>query len=312
MGKDPTFALIYGEGKLGKTTDCLYSFPFALWIAAPGALNPSEGVCGYTVDKSRVFDLQSIAEVTDRLQRLRPHVVDAVVIDDLSLLAERSVLALQKQGFDKYVLWGRVRNDFLALRDVARRCGVHVVMNAHLGPPRMILNARVRGGPMLQGKAADDLPKACDIVLRAQPIPRLDKPFGLPVVYRCTPEDPDYVSGDRNHVTPDFAPVNIGEILRLAGHPLRRLFDWQEAVVERAATRLHPPSGAASSASGAVGGTSRVADVDYVRSILAATLEHVTKKLGKDERHAIWTARDAYDRAVLRSRLSAHRRAYYA
>lgn len=297
MGKAPVLGLIYAPSKTGKTTDCLYSFTRALWFAAPGALKPSESVCGYAIPDSNVIDAESIPYVEALIAKLKPGKVDAVVVDDLSLLAERTVrhfVALRYSGFD---LWRAVRDAFLALRETARRKSLHVILNAHDQGPRMINNARMRGGPLLPGKAADDIPKACDFVLRAQPIPRLDKAVGWPVVYRCTPEDPDYVSGDRDNVTADRSPMNIGEILRLAGYNLPRLaaLPWQERMVENASKLF----------------ASVLTDDAACKRLNAEIIDGCMKKFGATEQHGIWTARDAYDRAVLRVGLSGHRRHYY-
>ena len=45
--KEPAFVCVYGPPGVGKTTDCGYSFPNALFLAAPGALKPLRSVCGY-------------------------------------------------------------------------------------------------------------------------------------------------------------------------------------------------------------------------------------------------------------------------
>lgn len=298
MGKLPVLGIIYAPSKTGKTTDCLYSFTNALWFAAPGALKPSEGVCGYSIPESNVIDAESIPYVEALISKLKSGIVDTVVVDDLSLLADRTVRFYSlERHLGGYDLWGAVRNSFLALRETARRKNVHVVMNAHEQGPRMINNARILGGPLLPGKAASDIPKACDFVLRAQPIPRMDKSIGWPVVYRCTPEDPDYTSGDRDNVTADKSPMNLGEILRLAGYPLPRLsaLSWQEAMVEKVSGEFATILG----------------KDDECRALNTFVIEGCMKKYRCSEPHAIWTARDAYDRAVLRASLSGHRRHYY-
>lgn len=45
--KDPVLSLSYGPSGIGKTTDTGLSFPNALFIAAPGALQSIRNVAGY-------------------------------------------------------------------------------------------------------------------------------------------------------------------------------------------------------------------------------------------------------------------------
>lgn len=306
MPHDPVLAMIYGPAGTGKTTDLCYSFPRALWIAAPGATAVAESVCGYTLQKPPV-DIQSLDVAITLLEELQKNptvraLVDALVIDDLTLYVDRTIRALSAQGIggkDPRQLWGVVRLKLLTLRDTARRAGIHVVMNSHEGPPKIVNGARVRGGPALPGAGAELIPAACDVVLRGVPNPNI--PIGWRVEYRCTVDDQDYVSKDRYNVTPDHSPMNLGEILREQGFVVRRLagLEWQEEVVEKLAVAM----------------VARDLDLAFVREALALAFAESMKRQAKStasevirERRAIWTQRDAFDRAVLRRAQASHRR----
>ena len=112
-----------------------------------------------------------------------------------------------------------------------------VIMSAHESAPTTKDGRFIRGGPKLPGKMPEDFPGVCDIVLRTA----VDKTrLGWHGVYRCSIDDPNYVTKDRHGVTPDPAPMNLGEILRFAGYTIQRApgLEWQEDVVEEVAGML--------------------------------------------------------------------------
>lgn len=300
--KDPVLAMIYGVPKTGKTTDLLYSLPRAIWIAAPGATAPADSVCGYTLMRKPIdiASLDDAVRILEGLERDKGKTldVDALILDDLTLYVDRTVKALSDDGVgrkDPRQLWGAVRLKLLAVRDTGRRARVHVIFNAHEAGPKMQNATRIRGGPALPGAGAEIVPAACDMVLRATA--RAADPtqtfIGWPVVYRCQVQDLDYVSGDRYNRTPDFSPMNLGEILRSAGFNIRRLpgFEWQETIVAKLAPLL----------------AERIAEADFTKKALELAFVESMKN-SKDERHAIWTQRDVYDRAVLMVAQASYRR----
>ena len=280
VGDAPGFGLNYAESKLGKTTDVLFSFPCAYYIATPAALKPSEEIVGFRLHPTQVREVPRISEATKILKDLGPQ-FDAIVVDDFSLLAEKTFAALEKvkSGFK---LFGALRDEVLAFRDAARACGKHVILTCHLSPPQVKGGWSIRGGPKLPGKLPEELPAQCDFVLRAFHEPSRRGPW--PVVYRCSPADVGYISGDRFGVTPDYAPMNMGEIFRAAHYKVKRApgLDWMEAVVERGATALlnNPPD----------------KEVEVLRAMMAFIQQNHTK----DTRHIAWALRDARDRAALR------------
>jgi hypothetical protein len=299
------FIVQYGAPKKGKTTDCLLSFPRAVWIAAPGALKPSLGVAGYEPPDADQHNVEDILAATEIIQRLPAGKYDALVVDDLTLLVDRTVTLLSKRGVSGYDLWGAIHTRLLALREAGRRSGVHVVLNAHESPPHMDSGTLYPGSLALPGKTLPyKIPAAADVVLHAESAPDGTIVHGWKVLYRCDPTSSTWLTGDRHNVIPNPAPMNLGEILRLIGevnqNPRfgpRRLagLEWQEAIVEKASRAIQAV----------------LADDNAVGGLLKQTFDHVTAKFKADERHAIWTVRDALDRAVLRNALSGHRRKHY-
>lgn len=219
----------YGPSGSGKTCDQLYSFPQGLFVAPPGALKPAEKVIGFVpaqVEAATIMDATKI--VQEQVKNKGKY--DAVIVDDFSLLADSTLSVLEKK-FSGFKLWGELRNVILNFRNEARHAGLHVVLTAHESAPKTSNGIFVRGGPRLPGRLPEDVPTACDLVLRAS----YDSTRrGWHACYRCTVDDPNWVSKDRHGVTPDRAPMNTAEILRAAGYSIRRApgCDWQEPIVD--------------------------------------------------------------------------------
>ena len=275
---EPAVVLVYAPSKAGKTTDTLYSFPRALFLALPGALKPAAHVLGFQPEARAVT---SMADATAEIRKVKPGAHDAIVVDDLSLLAERSQSTWEKR-LSGHTLWGQMRDDAIELRDAARAAGMHVIFSAHEMGPRLFGTTSLRGGPRLPGRMVEDFPAVCDTVLRAQPEP--ERP-GWPWCYRCSAQDTQYVTGDRHGVVPDRAPMNLGEILRAAGFVLRRApgLEWQDDVVASVAALLArtPPEKQTATLQAVVAGM---------------------KKKGRPDLHIRWVLRDALDRIVLERR----------
>lgn len=316
IASQPAFVVVFGQIKLGKTTDMLMSFPRALFIAAPGALKSSIGVAGFEPPPNAVKDVASLEELVNLILSLKPGQYDAIVVDDFTLYVQRQIQITSRSsgGFD---LWAAIYRFVLAIREAARRCGMHFAMTMHELPPRVNDGVKLPGSPMLPGnKLPFDVPAAADMVLRAQPFSAaMATGLGWPVLYRCDPSDSEWRTGDRHNVTPDMSPMNLGEILRLvareAGAPPtwapKRLpgFEWQEALVEKGAGLI-------------LVGNPQIAadkrpplDIAWAKIVMRQLHDAVIAKHSKDERHALWTCRDAWDRAVLRNALGAHRRKFF-
>src|SRR3954469_3684344 len=96
---DPILALVYAESGMGKTADTIYAFPNALFIAAPGALNSAVGLVGLAKNPVRVdaADLDEAIAVCQEYASKKDAPI-AVVVDDLSLLVQRTVMRMEQKG----------------------------------------------------------------------------------------------------------------------------------------------------------------------------------------------------------------------
>lgn len=266
----------YGPSGCGKTTDLLFSFPMALFVAPPGALKPAYNVVGYVPES---VEAASIMDATKLVQEHgKKGQYDAIVVDDFSLLAEQTVAMLEKK-ISGFKLWGALRDAVLDFRDTARKAGMHVILTAHESTPRTVNGTFIRGGPRLPGRLPEDVPTACDLVLRAA----FDQTRrGWHSCYRCTIDDTQWVTKDRHGVTPDRAPMNTAEILRAAGYTIRRApgLEWQEELVEAVCNLL-------------------MADPKNEKGIMDEAIE-ICREKTENDLHIRWVLRDALDRASLR------------
>lgn len=285
--RDPAFAIAYGPSKYGKTTDALYSFPNAYFMAQPGALKPSVNVVGFEVPDANVGNPQDIAEARAMIPALVKRGFRATVMDDFTFLAEQTMSKLE-QTYTGFKLWGKLRDEILALRHDARHAQMHVVLNCHETPPRVYNGGAQRGGPKLPGRLPEELPAACDLVVRATlPGGGLGGGdiglIGWKTVYRCAPSDAGYISGDRHGVTPETSPMNLGEILRAAGYVIDRApgLEWMEKAVTMLAQEFATRGPANDAAMMKIGA------------------EWLVKEGKTNLLHVRWALRDAYHRAVI-------------
>ena len=289
--KDPVLSLVYGGSGAGKTTDSGFSFPNALFIAAPGALQSIRHNAGY---EPLVENATTIPDVTKLITTIGSYKakgsdtkIDSVVVDDFSYLAEQTFASLEKK-FNGFRLWGELRDAVIDFRNAARFAKVHIIMNAWEQPPKdKPGGARVKGGPMLSGNLPEQVPAMFDMVLRCGMDP-MRKPWSG--VYQCT-LDPNYIMKDRLNIASAChpAPMNMAELIRAAGYDLSRhpdLASWQEGVVAKVAAQMvHDGAGR---------------DKDTANAVYADLVKNAVHPL-----HARWTLRDAMDRAVIQRALAA-------
>lgn len=274
--QEPFVVLSYGPSGVGKTTDMGYSFPQALFVAAPGALNSIESVCGYSPDRLEVKTLEEATNLVVEVGKSGRY--STVVIDDFSFLAEQTFSSLENK-YTGFKLWGKLRDQVLAFRNQSRYAGVNVVLNAwEQGPKNKPDGTRVRGGPQLSGRLPEQISAMCDLVVRAV-YEGQRQPW--PTVYRCG-NDPNWVMKDRFNIASvaDPAPMNLAEILRASGRHIARhpAAEGQEQQVEAISQELM--------------GTM---DPNVVNSIYQALVQSSSVEMAR------WTMRDAVDRAVIRS-----------
>lgn len=274
--KEARVICTYGPSGVGKTVDMGYSFPRALFVAAPGALNSIRSVCGYQPDR---IEVKTIAEGTKLLLEVaKKKTYEEVVFDDFSFLAQQTFSLLEKK-MTGFKLWGELRDQALEFREAARFSTLIVALNCWEQPPKTKDGVRMRGGPMLSGNLPEQIPALCDVVLRAMSEP-MRKPWSA--VYRCTLEAA-YVMKDRYDIATaiDPAPMNLAELLRardvaVARHPAA---STQEEDVASLATRFTG---------------------DGVRDMAEANKAY-QELLARNQPPVLarWTVRDAMDRATI-------------
>ena len=91
----PVFAISYGESGLGKSTDMAATFPNGLFVCRPGGMQCAESFLGLRV---REIHVRTLEEVINLIPLAKTHGHDAIIVDDLSLLAESTERDLDVSG----------------------------------------------------------------------------------------------------------------------------------------------------------------------------------------------------------------------
>ena len=282
---DPVLALIYGPSGGGKTADCGLSFPNALFVAQPGALQSIRAVAHYNpkmVHANYITEITSLILAVGERKEKGDTTIDALVVDDFSYVAEQTFALHERSKLTGYKLWGALRDDVIEFRNAARFAKMHIITSCWEQAPKDKPNgARVKGGPMLSGNLPEQVPAMFDLVLRCG-LDQLQKPW--PGTYQCV-ADANYTMKDRLHIASRChpAPMNLGEIMRAAGYSVSRLAElpWQEAVVEKLAQKF------------VTEGAARDKE-------LANNAYNDLIKNGIHPAHAAWTLRDALARTIIR------------
>ena len=287
MSQHPYMILTYSPSGFGKTVDCGYSFPRALFLGMPQNLQSIKSVCGYT---PATMDIKTIQEATQVIREAKDKGFDSIVVDDFSHLAEMTFVGLERIK-DNRMKYAKLREITIEFRNAARYAGMHVIMNAWEQPPKTGTGTFVRGGPMLSGKLPEQLPAICDLVLRAGREPKR-KPWSG--VYQCEHSN-EYIMKDLFNVCYHMhpCPMNLAEILRACGVEIQRMegLEWQEQVIEDFIVELEQANDFTTT----------------VETLFGRLLEQQI-----DPKYARWTIRDTLDRLVIRRALSNHRQSYFA
>lgn len=281
----PLFGIEYAPPKCGKTTQSVMSFPNATFIGEFGAIKPLEETTGWLVK-----DIRPAKTVKDAVKILVDIAAKKkqkfLVVDDLSLLVENSVIALEKQfGIDGRALYSELFKDIVMLRDRAIESGVHVWMNAHLQPPQTKDGVFIHGGPKLPGKNPASIAAKVQTIVKTEVNPA--KKTGWPMVYRASPLDKQYFSGDRWGMVFDMAPQNVGELMRERGFVVPRAvgLEWQEDIAESFALDAMA-----------------IPVKEQVKGMAELLKSYMSLLSDYDPRHAYWAIRDGQDRAIIRKR----------
>tara|TARA_Y100000034_G_scaffold124725_1_gene173303 strand:+ start:911 stop:1864 length:954 start_codon:yes stop_codon:yes gene_type:complete len=283
QGVDPAIVVNYAPSGYGKSLDALYSAPTGLFLTpAPGGLVAARSMLGVTVREERV---QSIPHACTVLQKAGK--VDALVLDDFSILAERSYLALDTSGNNKnpWEAWMKLRKEVLNLRELCIAGGTTLVLTAHEKPPDNSNGTFMPGGPKMPSKhLTTALPHIATLVLRGVKDSFIQPPEWIGR-YNCDPSDTRWITKDRYCVVGKQCPMNLREILVRAkevGHsvavpPRAPGLEWLDEAAEAVAENM------------ANGGTSQ----DSASKLTA----HAK---GVDPRHLRWAWRDGLARHTLR------------
>lgn len=237
----PIFGLEYGPVKHGKTVNAILSFPTAVAIGDRAAIEPLRETTGWVFKDIR--PAKNIEEATSIVAavgaKARKGEFTSVFVDDVTLLGEATEAACIAAANGNVMQgYGQVFKKILAFRDTAARANVHVWMNAHLRPYEIRDGVAIIGGPALPGKGGRSLAAKVSTIAKVEKAPQ--KVVGFPTVYRCSPSDTQYISGDRFSAVYDYAPHNAAELFRARGFTIPRIpgCEWQEDVVAAIAEEL--------------------------------------------------------------------------
>lgn len=204
--------VVYGESKVGKTVDLLYSVPNGIiFTPAPRGLEAWRRLTQVKPNERRI---NRVSEAIAIIKKEKP---PAVGFDDFSIALQREQFALEAKGLTGWKLWGAIKGIVNALRETILDLGAVCILNLHENHPRYegegLFKTRVsRGGPLMPTKALSAwIPHVSPLVVRA-----INKPPGVadwPGMYSCDPSDADWITGDRWCSTPPSSPLNIREVL---------------------------------------------------------------------------------------------------
>ena len=126
------FALVYGQSGLGKSTDMAATFPNALFVARPGGMQSAQSFLGIGVAEAHVRTLEEVINLIGYAKQ-RGH--DAIVVDDLSLLAESTERDLDatmatEGNRNKFAKYNVLNGLAASLREQGRFAGIHFACTA--------------------------------------------------------------------------------------------------------------------------------------------------------------------------------------
>lgn len=293
--REPLFGLYYGDSNTGKSTDLVYTFPNGFYVGPPGGVTKiGVGVVGWLPkhDEGSIDTLEKLIVQLPAIQRLG---CDALIIDDLSVIAEKTVRtsrpAFPSSGDGRFKLWQHVADCLFTLRDHCRALSIHVAANAHpMGAWTDEGGVRWKGGPWFPGRLAPiHFPPVTDQVLRAKKELLPDQlPEEWPAVYANDTLDQDWYSKDRLDVCWAKTPMNLREILTAGRYKLSRApgLEWQDEVVEAVARFV------------AQGNAFQAVWAWAVGAYLAPRIAQYPAELQRQV--TLWTRRDARARIAIR------------
>jgi len=248
---EPAIVTAYAGSGFGKSLDAIYSFPQAVFLTpARGGLVAAQVMIGRTVREEVVPTLtaaktrivQILKEPAYKNPRNR-----VVVLDDFSILCERTMLQLEDAGVKGWDVWKQLGRQIQGTRDYALDATVTTAMNAHIAPPKKLdSGALIPGGPLMPSqKLSGILPGVSTLVLRGEKDAFVQPPL-WPGVWCVDTNDGNWLTKDRYCVVGPKVPMNTREILfraAEAGHKVivpARLpgLEWLDAAAEKVAEGL--------------------------------------------------------------------------
>jgi hypothetical protein len=230
--------LIYGDPKIGKTTDVAATFRNACWIETePGGLTPVARALGY--EPGHVIYVlgadRPLAEMKAALATAaglaQSGEVNCVVIDTLSTWAERLIKSLTDSHKDGRQAYGALSSDVPGIVDELLELPCWKVVIAHMAPPEQdTAGVPLRGGPCLPGKKLTrSLPRKFDLVLRAD----IQDDLGdSRRAYSCDPTNRQWISGDRFGVTLPSQDMELRPLVyRIVTNNEEPPEEWQRKVL---------------------------------------------------------------------------------
>ncbi len=277
----------YGDPKTGKTLSTVRAYPGGFFITVKGGLMCAKWMgLDVKVVETEEHNL-GILDLIPLIEKAQ-HKYPAIIIDDFSIMCQEELAKCEKRspGWQAYGMFNeRVRKFQKACRAATNNCPVIITMHAQ--PPREIEDkgkvVPLKGGPMLPGRQLPkQFPTMADLVMR---VVYDKKAVGWKNVY-STAVDADYITGDRLAITPETFPLNLREVLLLAGYDVPRpeslafMDDWVEKISLKVCEELANKR-------------------PKLKEILYPFVAQMEKE-EIDVRHMRWIFADALDRAQLR------------
>jgi hypothetical protein len=241
---EPAVCMSYGESATGKSTDGLRTHPSALWLSPPGGVKPAVATLGFQPAVQIVNTIEECIQwIPWAMKNGGVERWPAIGIDDGSILARNTAMLMEQSG--KYVsrsgfidglrIFGDVAKLITQFCYLTRNAGMHASISFHERAPSTDPKSGeyFKGGPDIGSKnQTKHLPHIVDLCARA-------RPGGSGTIWHGSFEikegNVDYHQKDRFGVAPASGPLNTGEILRIAGYPLKRLpgLEWMDEIAGR-------------------------------------------------------------------------------
>lgn len=234
----PPVVGVAGNPGLGKTVDCVYSFPMALFIAAPGAVKSGVTTTGWAPRVEYADDLDGIAKTVEKhIASTDPKKRREVVIDDFGAAVASTELAMSTQVRDGRAMYKQLYVKVRRLLEQFRDWNVLVALSTHRKEPKPASpdGPGHAGGPGLPGALMTQVPAITDLWANMHVDPAR-RPHPVSYAAGMCPQG-GQGTRDRHNVCGERSPANLGELLRCAGwYPQRPPgMEWYDEAIERLA-----------------------------------------------------------------------------